>query len=471
MKERLISCMPKVLVIGDLMLDHYLWGRCERISPEAPVQIVDIYKEEMSLGGAGNVINNLLSFGAKVGVLSVVGDDKTGEFIREELLKKGVLGDIFVQKGRVTSKKSRVIALHQQIVRVDRESRDDISESLQNKIIDRFLDIVSGYDIVLLSDYGKGVLSKTLTKKLIEISNENKKRVLVDPKGSDYSKYRGAFLITPNKKEASEATSINIKDDDSLKKAGFLLKRELDLDYAVITLSEEGMAIFKDDMIKIPTVAREVYDVTGAGDTVLSAFGYALSCGLDVIDSAHFANSAAAVAVGKVGSATVTIEEVIKYDQSLLACDSENKIVTKDEIVKILKNSNEKIVFTNGCFDILHIGHVKYLQKAKTLGDILIVGVNSDDSVRRLKGEKRPINPFEDRAYLLSALECVDFVIEFKEDTPYELIKAIKPDVLVKGADYKDKEVVGSDIAKEVRLIEFIEGKSTTEIIKRVKER
>ncbi len=471
MKDKLISYTPKILVVGDLMIDHYLWGRCDRISPEAPVQIVDIYKEEKNLGGAGNVVNNLLSFGAKVGVLSVLGDDDTGDLIRDILLKKGVKGEIFTQKGRVTSKKSRVIALHQQIVRVDRETKNDIDKELQEKILERFKEIVIDYDCVLLSDYGKGVLTENLTKSLISVANEKSKRVLVDPKGSDYSKYKGAFLITPNKKEAFEATKIEIKDDLHLKEAGFKLKRELDLDYAVITLSEEGMAIFGEEMIKIPTVAREVYDVTGAGDTVLSAFGYALSCNLSIIDSAHFANSAAAVAVGKIGSATVTIEEVLKYNQSVISCDSEDKIVTKEEIVKILENSKEKIVFTNGCFDILHIGHVKYLQKAKELGDILIVGLNSDDSVRRLKGKSRPINPFLDRAYLLSALECVDFVVGFEEDTPYELIKAIKPDILVKGADYKDKEVVGSDVAKEVRLIDFVKGKSTTEIIKRVKSR
>ncbi len=472
MNEKLLKNDVKILVVGDLMVDHYLWGRCDRISPEAPVQIVDIYKENKTLGGAGNVINNLLAFGAKVGVLSVLGDDETGDFIRERLSQKGVSDkDIFTQKGRVTSKKSRVIALHQQIVRVDRESKEDIDENIQDKIVERFKDIISSFDAVLLSDYGKGVLTDRLTKELIKIANENSKKVFVDPKGNDYSKYKGAFLITPNKKEASEATGIAIKDEDSLKKAGFKLKNELELNYAVITLSEEGMAIFGEEMEKIPTVAREVYDVTGAGDTVLSAFGYAVSCGLSVIESAHFANSAAAVVVGKIGSATATLEEIKKYNHSLKSYESEDKIVTKEEILGILKNSEEKIVFTNGCFDILHVGHVKYLQKAKSLGDILIVGLNSDDSVRRLKGESRPINSFEDRAYVLSALGCVDFVVGFEEDTPYELIKAIKPDILVKGADYKDKEVVGSDIAKEVRLIDFVEGKSTTSIIEKVKKR
>ena len=470
--DRLLEITPKILVIGDLMIDHYLWGDCERISPEAPVQIVDIYKESQTLGGAGNVINNLLALGAKVGVISVLGDDQNAKFIKSKFFEKGVIDEgIFIQEGRKTTKKSRIIALHQQIARVDRESRDDIDKNSQDKIINKFEKRVSDYDAVLLSDYGKGVLTEDLTKKIIKVAKSKSIKVFVDPKGSDYSKYKGAFLITPNKKEASIATNIDIKDEFSLKKAGFKLKDELELDFAVITLSEEGMAIFGEELIKIPTVAKEVYDVTGAGDTVLAAFGYALSCNLDIKESAYFANSAAAVVVGKVGSATATIDEIIRYNQTLHSYESSSKIVTKEEIAKIIKNSTQKIVFTNGCFDILHSGHVKYLQIAKSFGDLLIVGLNSDDSVKRLKGESRPINAFDERAYILSALECVDFVVGFEEDTPYDLIKVIKPDILVKGGDYKDKEVVGSDIAKEVKLVDFVEGKSTTNIIQKVKNR
>jgi len=470
--ERLLEKTPKILVIGDLMIDHYLWGNCERISPEAPVQIVDIYKESKTLGGAGNVINNLLSFGAKVGVMSVLGEDDNARYIKEQFIKKGVKDEgLFTKKGRKTSKKSRIIALHQQIARVDRESKDDIDKESQDKIINRFEKIVFEYDAILLSDYGKGVLTDTLTKKIIKSARGKGIKVFVDPKGNDYSKYKGAFLITPNKKEASIATKIDIKDENSLKEAGFRLRNELELDFAVITLSEEGMAIFGDELIKIPTVAKEVYDVTGAGDTVLAAFGYALSCGFDIKESASFANSAAAVVVGKIGSATASIDEIIRYNQSLHSYESGGKIVTKEEIVKIIQNSRQKIIFTNGCFDILHSGHVKYLQIAKSFGDVLIVGLNSDESVKRLKGESRPVNSFEDRAYILSALECVDFVVGFEDDTPYELIKSIKPDILVKGEDYKDKEVVGRDIAKEVRLVNFVEGKSTTKIIEKVKSR
>ena len=467
--DRLKAYTPRILVVGDLMLDHYLWGSCERISPEAPVQVVDIQKETTVLGGAGNVINNLLAMGAKVNVLSVIGDDSNGEELLEMLENSGAdASQLVKQEGRHTSKKSRVIAVHQQIIRYDSESKNDISEKSENELLEKFEKEVSKIDALLLSDYGKGVLTDGLTCKLIEIAKKHGKFILVDPKGKDYSKYKGATLITPNKKEAIEATRVDIKDEKSLHEAGEVLRKSLELDYAVITLSEDGMAIFGDEVIKVPTVAREVFDVTGAGDTVLASFGYALSCGLDIKDSALFATSAAAVVVGKLGSATVSLDEIDMYEHSLRSGVASSKIKTKEEIVELLKNFRDKnIVFTNGCFDILHVGHVKYLEVAKSFGDMLIVGLNSDASVKRLKGKNRPINISEDRAYVLSALESVSFVVEFEEDTPYELIKAVKPTVLVKGGDYKGKEVVGSDIAKELRLVDFVDGKSTTNIIKK----
>lgn len=467
--DRLRSYTPRILVIGDLMLDHYLWGNCERISPEAPVQVVDIQKETTVLGGTGNVINNLLTLGAQVEVLSVIGKDKNGEELLEMLKTSGAIySNIIKEDGRKTSKKSRIIASHQQIVRYDLESKEDIDTQSEVKLLENFTDIISGFDAVLLSDYGKGVLSDSLTCNLIEVAKKEKKFVLVDPKGEDYSKYKGATLITPNKKEASLASKINIKDEQSLLKAGEYLKNFCDLDYVIITLSEDGMVIFGDEFTKIPTVAREVYDVTGAGDTVLASLGYALSCGLDIKESAYFATSAAAVVVGKLGSATVSLDEIDMYEHSLRAGKADSKIKTKEQIVELLKGfKDKKVVFTNGCFDILHAGHVKYLEIAKSFGDMLILGLNSDASVKRLKGESRPINSSDDRAYVLSALESVSFVVEFEEDTPYGLIQAIQPDVLVKGGDYKGKEVVGSDIAKEIRLVDFVEGKSTTNIIKR----
>lgn len=467
--DRLRSYKPTILVIGDLMLDHYLWGKCERISPEAPVQVVDIQKESTVLGGAGNVINNLLSLGANVRVLSVVGNDDNGAELLAMLENSGADARYVVkQANRKTSKKSRVIAAHQQIIRYDSESNEDIEKESELQILEKFETMIDHCDAVLLSDYGKGVLTESLTCKLIAYAKKHEKFVLVDPKGDDYRKYKGATLITPNKKEASQATKINIKDEKSLHQAGALLKQSLELDYAVITLSEDGMAIFGSDITKIPTVAREVFDVTGAGDTVLASFGYALSCGLSIKEAALFATSAAAVVVGKLGSAIVSLDEIDRYEHSLRSGTANSKIKTKEEIQKLLTNvKGKKIVFTNGCFDILHVGHVKYLEIAKSYGDMLIIGLNSDASVKRLKGESRPINLLDDRAYVLSALESVSYVVPFEDDTPYELIKAICPDVLVKGGDYEGKIVVGSDIAKEVRLVDFVDGKSTTNIIKK----
>lgn len=468
--DRLRAYQPSLLVIGDLMLDHYLWGKCERISPEAPVQVVDVQKESVLLGGAGNVVNNLLSLGAHVSVLSVVGEDENGKELLSMLEALGAdAKGVVKQVGRKTSKKSRVIASHQQVVRYDSESKDDITELSTQALLEACEVYMPHVDAILLSDYGKGVLTQLFTCKVIELAKKLQKPLLVDPKGDDYSKYAGATLITPNKKEASIATKIAINDDESLQKAGTLLRERLDLDYAIITLSEDGMAIFGEHFEKMPTVAREVYDVTGAGDTVLASLGYALSCKLSMKEAASFANAAAAVVVGKLGSATVSLDEVDAYEHSLRSATSESKIKTKEEMIALLKaKKHQKIVFTNGCFDILHVGHVKYLEVAKSFGDMLIVGLNSDASIQRLKGQSRPINPLEDRAYILAGLESVSYVVPFEEDTPLELIEAIMPDVLVKGADYEGKEVVGSQIAKEVRLVRFVEGKSTTNIIKKV---
>ena len=471
--DKLRAYKPSILVIGDVMLDHYLWGKCERISPEAPVQVIDVQKESTVLGGAGNVVNNLLSLGANVSVLSVVGNDDNGSELLGMLESLGAdAKGIIRQAGRKTSKKSRVIASHQQVVRYDSESKDDITESSVNALLAHCVRYLRTVDVVLLSDYGKGILTTAFTCKLIALAQKYQKPILVDPKGDDYSKYRGATLITPNKKEASIATKIAIKDDESLQKAGNFLKESLGLEYAIITLSEDGMAIFGEYFEKIPTVAREVYDVTGAGDTVLASLGYALACGLSIQEAASFANAAAAVVVGKLGSATVSLDEVDAYEHSLRNATSESKIKTKDEILRLLQTrKNQKIVFTNGCFDILHVGHVKYLEVAKSFGDMLIVGLNSDTSIKRLKGEARPINPQEDRAYILAGLESVSYVVLFEEDTPLSLITAINPDVLVKGADYEGKTVVGSDIVKEVRLVEFVAGKSTTKIIERAQQK
>ena len=465
---------PKILVIGDLMIDHYLWGSCERISPEAPVQVINVGDESVVLGGAGNVINNLNALGAQVDVISVIGNCETSDQLKALLANIKVSTKYLItQNKRVTSKKTRIISSQQQVVRYDHESTDEISDESQKSILASFEKLVSNYDAVLLSDYGKGVLTIKLTQSLITIANKNNKKVLVDPKGLDYSKYRGSYLLTPNKKEASEATKINITDDASLTKAITQLKTEYDLDVSLITLSEQGVAIYDNKLRVHPTVSREVFDVTGAGDTVLASLGFALACGYKIDAAVEFANLAAGVVVGKIGSAIATLNEIIEYESSLKKSTSDEHIKTFDEIASLskeLRARGKKIIFTNGCFDILHIGHVRYLETAKSYGDILILGLNSDRSVTSIKGKGRPINIQLDRAYMLAALEAVDYVVVFDEDTPYDLIKAVKPDVLVKGSDYEGKKVVGQDIADELKLVEFVDGKSTTKTIEKIRK-
>ncbi|SFV74946.1 ADP-heptose synthase / D-glycero-beta-D-manno-heptose 7-phosphate kinase [hydrothermal vent metagenome] len=463
---------PHILVIGDLMIDHYLWGNCERISPEAPVQVVDIEKETTVLGGAGNVINNLISLGANVDVTGVIGDDENGQELLSMIEKIGVESkNIFIQSKRKTSKKSRVIAISQQILRYDKESKEDIDDVMMQQIIAFVTQNITKYQAIILSDYGKGVLTPFVLQEVIDIASRNGVKVLVDPKGDDFTKYKGAYLLTPNKKEATLASKIEIKDKNSLEKALKKLKDICELDVSLITLSEDGIAIYDKEVKIFPTVAKEVFDVTGAGDTVIASLAFALGIGKSIEESIKFSNLAAGVVVGKIGSATVTLDEVEEYEASLHKSTSDAHIKTFQEIehiVKRYKSLGKKIIFTNGCFDILHVGHVKYLQVAKSFGDVLIVGLNSDESVSRLKGPTRPINPSQDRGYLLAALEAVDFVVPFSEDTPYNLIKLIQPDVLVKGGDYKGKKVVGTEFAKELKLVDFVDGKSTTKTIQKI---
>ena len=463
---------PNILVIGDLMIDHYLWGSCDRISPEAPVQVVNVKKESSVLGGAGNVINNLVTLGSVVDVISVIGNDSVANELKSLLEKIDVpTSNLVVENNRKTSKKSRLIASQQQVLRYDMESIDDINENSHKQIIQTLEKNIDKYSSIILSDYGKGVLTTNLTKEIIKIANKNSIKVLVDPKGKDYSKYKGSYTLTPNKKEAMEATNIDIKDESSLIEALKSLKTQCELEVSLITLSEQGIAIFDDELTIKPTVAREVYDVTGAGDTVIASIAFALGNNLDIKDAIYFANLAAGVVVGKIGSATTTLDEIYEYEYSLHKSNSTSHIKTFDEIKTLaskLHSQGKKIVFTNGCFDILHVGHVKYLEVAKSYGDVLILGLNADSSVKKLKGPTRPINTQDDRAYILASLESVDYVVIFEEETPYELIKLIKPHVLVKGGDYEGKEVVGQDIADELKLVQFVDGKSTTNTIKRI---
>jgi D-beta-D-heptose 7-phosphate kinase / D-beta-D-heptose 1-phosphate adenosyltransferase len=463
----------KILVIGDLIIDQYLWGDIDEISPEAPVPIVNINQVSSMLGGAGNVVHNLKSLGADVDIISVIGDCEISSQAKDFLSNINIdTNDLIIEKNRITPKKTRIISSQQQVIRFDRESSKIINKNSQRAILKKFTKVVKNYSCILFSDYGKGIFDIELTQALIKTANKNNIKVLIDPKGSDYTKYKGAYLLTPNKKEATEATGIKINDSVSLNNAISFLKKEYKLAISLITLSDGGIAVFDSKFRTHPTVAREVFDVTGAGDTVLASLGFALANQLNIDESVKFSNLAAGVVVGKLGSATATFNEIIEYESSLNKSTSDKHIKSLKEIraiCKEFKSKGKKIVFTNGCFDLLHTGHVKYLEASKNFGDILIVGLNSNKSVKSIKSKDRPINSENDRAYLLAALESVDYVVIFDEDTPIDLIKSIKPDTLVKGADYDGKEIVGQEIANELKLVEFVNGKSTSNIIKKIK--
>ena len=469
----------RCLVVGDLMLDEYLWGKAERISPEAPVQVVDVIREELRLGGAGNVVHNLAALGAQVSVCSVVGDDQNGRELLGQFCHHHVdTRAIFLDPDRRTSRKTRVVAAHQQIVRIDRESREALPAAVEQQLCSWISTHAGEYKVIVLSDYNKGVLTPAVITSAVSAATASGIPVLVDPKGTDFTRYGGATLLTPNRKEAEAASGISITDAASLTEAASVIMSATGIQHLLITRSEEGMSLFSKggEIVHIPTVAREVFDVSGAGDTVLAALAVGIASGYSVAESARLANIAAGIAVGKLGTSIVTPQEIIDT-VSLAHKDSHAKIKSLDVLSPLIaaeKNRGKRIVFTNGCFDLLHAGHVKYLQKARILGDLLVLGLNSDASVRRLKGPKRPLIDQEERAHLLAALDCVDYVIVFDQDTPLELITALKPHILAKGGDYSLDGVVGRDVVESyggrVELVTFVDGKSTTNIIERVLE-
>ncbi len=468
------------LVVGDLMLDEYLWGKAERISPEAPVQVVDVIREDLRLGGAGNVVNNLVALGCRVSVASVVGGDENGSLLLRTFTDKGVdVAGVMADTPRQTSRKTRVIAANQQIVRIDRESREPLSRECEEWLIAYLREHAPAFQVILVSDYLKGVLTPAVVRAIMAVGKKCGVPVVVDPKGSDYAKYCGATILTPNRKEAEAASGTKISGLDGLSQAANMLMDQADLAALLITRSEEGMSLFRRDggMLHIPTVAREVFDVTGAGDTVLAVLGLALAGGFSLEDAAALANIAAGIAVSKLGTSTVSPEEIIQ-ESGRGRRDSAVKVKNPDVLASLIAKEKErgrKVVFTNGCFDLLHAGHVKYLQKARSLGDLLVLGLNSDASVRRLKGENRPLIDEDERGHLLAALDCIDYVVLFDEDTPLRLIETLRPDILVKGGDYSREGVVGHEVVESyggrVELVEFVDGKSTTGIIEKILQR
>ena len=484
-----LSQLPQInaLVIGDLMLDEYLWGKTGRISPEAPVPVVDITREDLRLGGAGNVVNNLQVLGCRVAVCSVIGDDSDGRVLQsqlecnEDIDTSGIIFD----PTRKTSRKTRIIASNQQMMRIDRESRTPLSSETEAQLLTNILKRIQAtdngqkIDVIFLSDYGKGILTDSVLTQVIQAGRLKGIPVVVDPKGNDYRRYRGATLLTPNRAEASEAANIEINDEETLAAAGRKILTEVELDALVLTRSEEGMSLFQQnkDQINLATRAREVFDVSGAGDTVLALIGIGLAASLSLKQAAIVANIGAGIVVAKVGTSTVSCQEILSV-LSEVGLPEENKIQLVEPLSDILKhahNHGKKVVFTNGCFDLLHAGHVSYLQRARELGDLLVLGLNSDASVQRLKGPTRPLVQQDDRAQVMAALACIDYVVIFDEDTPLQLIEALRPDILVKGGDYTPETVVGRQQVENwggrVELISFVEGRSTTQIVDRIQSR
>lgn len=464
------------LVVGDLMLDRYIWGQVDRISPEAPVPVVRVRQVSESAGGAGNVVINLSRLGCKASLVGTVGSDAERAPLLTCLSDHGIcIEGVVAFNDRATTVKTRVIGGHQQMLRLDSEDGGALSEGHIRRLLQA---INSQFDnpisVVILSDYGKGVLSNFLCQEIIRLSRLKGIPVLVDPKGCDYRKYAGATAIAPNRAELARVTTTPVEDLETLFEQGETLRSALGLDFITLTLSELGIALLEPaGRLRFPALAREVFDVSGAGDTVIATMAASLTAGLHLHDTVQLANLAAGIVVGKLGTAPITREELL----AALTLEREqgaNKICPQGELLNRVARwriAGERIVFTNGCFDILHAGHVNLLYSARREGDRLIVGLNTDRSVTLLKGPTRPVVREHERAKVLAALASVDAVALFDETTPLHLIKLIRPDVLVKGGDYTEDQVVGSaevhSWGGKVTLVPLMEGQSTTEVIRR----
>ncbi|HWQ94547.1 MAG TPA: bifunctional D-glycero-beta-D-manno-heptose-7-phosphate kinase/D-glycero-beta-D-manno-heptose 1-phosphate adenylyltransferase HldE [Gammaproteobacteria bacterium] len=464
----------RVLVVGDIMLDRYWHGATARISPEAPVPVVRIEQAVERAGGAGNVALNIAALGAQVTLLGLTGKDEAADILQTQLSAANVNCAFEQVQGYSTITKLRVLSRHQQLIRLDFE--DGFTDHIPANLVERFKKLLPQADVVVLSDYGKGALRAV--GELIELARQAGKRVLVDPKGADFDIYRGATLITPNLAEFETVVG-HCRDEQELVAKGEQLRRRLDLHALLITRSERGMTLLCEgtEALHLPAHAREVYDVTGAGDTVVSVLAAALAAGEDYAVATALANAAASIVVGKLGAATVSTDELRSAMGEGAAGSS--ALLTEDELLAAVAEARargERVVMTNGCFDILHAGHVSYLEQAKRLGDRLIVAVNDDASVRRLKGNgdaQRPVNPLAQRMRVLAALKSVDWVVPFSEDTPERLICRVLPDILVKGGDYQPQQVAGHQCVTahggQVRILGYEQGISTSRIIENIR--
>jgi len=476
---------PVITVVGDLILDTYITGRTSRISPEAPIQVLEVEGDRNTLGGAANVASNLNALGAEVECCGVVGDDQDGEMVIRALAERGIgTSAVIRDPSRPTVCKTRVVSHNQQLLRIDRERRRPLDEKCVSELLSRSRPQVRRAAAMVISDYAKGTLTPQVLEALIGEARRGVEAdpsrfgVLVDPKGVDYRRYRGARLITPNRREAEQYTRLSLHTLRDLNAAARTLRRDVGVTEVVITLGEEGIFFSgnEEESRIIPARVRSVYDVTGAGDTVISLLALFLSTGCSMEDAIRIANVGAGIVVGRLGVASPTRQE-LQEAFSNTPTRAQNKIVSRSEAARRaaqIRQRGGRLVFTNGCFDLIHGGHLEFLRSAKAFGDALMVAVNDDESVRRLKGPSRPILELAERQEILAAFQMVDLVVAFGEDTPLEIIQEISPQILVKGEDWREKGVVGSDWVTshggQVQLVRLREGRSTSTIIDKILE-
>lgn len=474
----------RILVLGDIMLDRYVWGSVSRISPEAPVPVVKMKRTSQTLGGAGNVANNLSALGCSVTVIGLCGRDERAESLKHLLSEKNIRDGLIEDATQPTITKTRIMADKQQLMRLDEEIARTPSPMIWQQVKDLLAKELKHCNIVILSDYGKGLLtSLKMVQEVIAMAHRQKLQVLVDPKGRQWDRYQNATCITPNTPELEAVTGVALDiDEDQLIAQAREIRRRLDLQWLLATRGAQGMCLVgpNGDATLIPAQTLEVYDVSGAGDTVIATLAASLASGATFAEAARVANTAAGIVVGKLGTQPILQSELFtalqfgdsRYNYPFSAA----KMVAKDAAMAKVQQwriAGDKVVFTNGCFDLLHPGHISLLYQARALGDRLVVGLNTDASVRRLKGPERPVLSEQDRAAMLSALACVDLVVHFDEDTPLNLIEALQPDILVKGSDYKPEEVVGKAVVESyggsVKLVELVKGYSTTQLTHKMK--
>jgi D-beta-D-heptose 7-phosphate kinase / D-beta-D-heptose 1-phosphate adenosyltransferase len=467
----------RVLVLGDVMLDRFVYGSVARVSPEAPIPVLEITRYVDSAGGAANVARNVATIGASATLIGVTGNDPSAADLKTQIASSPTIDAQFiVDSERPTTVKIRYVADGQQMLRADSELRTSLSEEVATKLIARFEDFVHDADVVVLSDYAKGVLCERVIRAVTNAAREADKPLIVDPKAKDLRKYTGATVLTPNRSEMQAACGFECATDEAVEAAARPFLDSNVCAAMVVTRGKDGMSVVSkgEAAVHLRTLARQVFDVSGAGDTAVAAMSLGMAAGADIVSASTLANLAAGIVVGKLGTAAVTASELIEELTPLYARAGDSKIYTLESVLKLARawrGQRASIAFTNGCFDLLHPGHVSLLDQAKRSADRLIVGLNADESIRRLKGSDRPIQNEIARATVLSSLKFVDAVVIFYEDTPIEMIKALEPDVLVKGADYQLDQVVGGDFVRNrggrVVLADLVEGQSTTSMVRR----